>query len=80
MHRDILPQVIFSPGHLAIELANGLSSNNIDVTLYTPGPIETLAKNVTADLSYFDRELAGRGIMAIVIWTYCVNIRSHLLL
>jgi glycosyltransferase involved in cell wall biosynthesis len=61
MHRDILPQVIFSPGHLAIELANGLSSNNIDVTLYTPGPIETLAKNVTADLSYFDRELAGRG-------------------
>lgn len=60
MHEDILPDVIFSPGKLALDLANGLVDENIDVTLCTPGPITTKARNITADLSYFEAELAGR--------------------
>lgn len=61
MHRDILPQVIFSPGQLALQLADGLVRNNIEVTLYTPGPVDTSAISITADMSYFEQELAGRG-------------------
>lgn len=61
MHRDILPQVIFSPGTLALELANGLQQSGAEVTLFTPGPVDTQAQNSTADLSYFEQELAGRG-------------------
>lgn len=61
MHRDILPQVIFSPGRLAIDLAEGLLGLGVDITLFTPGPVETRVPNVTANLSYFEQELAGRG-------------------
>lgn len=61
LHRDILPNVIFSPGTLALELANGLSDYEIDVTLFTPGPIGTTVPNINADMSYFESELAGRG-------------------
>ncbi|MGE5313045.1 MAG: glycosyltransferase [Acidobacteriota bacterium] len=61
MHRDILPQVIFSPGHLALALARELQRQGAAVTLYTPGPVDTTVATVTADLSLFDRELAGRG-------------------
>ena len=61
MHRDILPEVIFSPGHLALSLVSELSEQDVDVTLYTPGPVETSVKNITADMSLFERELAGRG-------------------
>jgi glycosyltransferase involved in cell wall biosynthesis len=32
-----------------------------DVTLFSPGPAATSAKNITADLSYFEKELEGRG-------------------
>lgn len=60
MHREILPHVIFSPGHLALSLAKGLVKNGVDVTLCTPGPVETPVTNITADLSLFERELAGR--------------------
>jgi len=61
MHRDILPHVIFSPGMLALDLAKGLRKQGIEVILYTPGPVDTAVTNVTADLSYFKQELAGRG-------------------
>ncbi len=61
MHRDILPQVIFSPGQLAIDLAEGLHQFGAEVTIFTPGPVATSVLNVTADLSYFEQELAGRG-------------------
>jgi glycosyltransferase involved in cell wall biosynthesis len=61
LHRDILPQVIFSPGRLAIQLAEGVKKLGADVTLFSPGPVDTTVKTVTADLSYFERELAGRG-------------------
>lgn len=61
MHRDILPRVIFSPAALALDLANGLQVLGTDVILFSPGPVNTSAVNVTADLSYFERELAGRS-------------------
>ncbi|MDB5178312.1 MAG: hypothetical protein JWN01_255 [Patescibacteria group bacterium] len=61
MHEDILSRVIFSPGQLAINLAEGVRKLGADVTLFTPGPLKVGARNVTADLSYFERELAGRG-------------------
>lgn len=61
LHNDILPNVIFSPGKLAIELANNLSALNIDVTLFSPGPIDVDVPNITADMSYFENELLLRG-------------------
>lgn len=61
MHRDILPQVIFSPGQLALSLADGLQKLGAAVTLFTPGPVETTATTITANLSLFEQELAGRG-------------------
>lgn len=61
MQRDILPQVIFSPAALALELAEGLQHSGADVTLFTPGPVDTAVRNVTANLSLFQQELHGRG-------------------
>lgn len=61
LHRDILPDVIFAPGALALELANGMSRDGINVTLFTPGPVNTSVPNVNADMSYFESELAARG-------------------
>jgi glycosyltransferase involved in cell wall biosynthesis len=61
MHRDILPQVIFSPAALAIQLAEGLQGLGADVTLFSPGPVDTMVTNVTASLHLFEQELAGRG-------------------
>lgn len=61
MQRGLLPQVIFAPGKLALDLANGLQAQNADVTLFSPGPVDTTARNISADLSLFEQELAGRG-------------------
>jgi glycosyltransferase involved in cell wall biosynthesis len=61
LHREILPRVIFSPGQLALDLASGLQRRGADVTLFSPGPVDTPVTNITADLSYFEAELAGRG-------------------
>lgn len=61
MQQAILPEVIFSPGQLALDLAVGLRQENVDVTLLTPGAVETSVKNVTADLSDFEHELLLRG-------------------
>lgn len=61
MHRDVLPRVIFSPGELALALAAGLERSGVTVTLYTPGPVDTLVRNVTADLTGFEAELKVRG-------------------
>jgi glycosyltransferase involved in cell wall biosynthesis len=60
MHRDILPRVIFSPGTLALDLAEQLEQLGNSVTLFSPGPIDSV-RNETADLSYFESELAARG-------------------
>lgn len=61
LHRDILPHVIFSPGTLALELAEGLADYNIDVKIFSPGPIDTIVPNINSDMSYFESELAIRG-------------------
>jgi glycosyltransferase involved in cell wall biosynthesis len=61
LHRDILPQVIFSPGRLVIDLAQGLQTLGADVTLFSPGPVDVSVRNCTADLTLFEQELAGRG-------------------
>lgn len=61
LHRDIMPQVIFSPGQLVIDLANGLHELGANVTLFSPGPVDVATQNITADLTLFERELAGRG-------------------
>ena len=61
MHRDILPQVIFSPAQLAVQLADGLVERGVETILFSPGPVDTKAQNITADLTYFEQELAGRG-------------------
>jgi glycosyltransferase involved in cell wall biosynthesis len=74
MHQDILPHVIFSPGHLALSLADELRRQGIAVTLYTPGPVQTAAKNQTSDLGLFERELAGRGVQGD---TYLDLLKKH---
>lgn len=61
MQRDILPHVIFSPAKLALSLAEGLQKSGAEVTLFSPGPVDTSVANITADLTYFEQELAGRG-------------------
>lgn len=61
MQDTLLPHVIFSPADLAIRLADGLAQMGVAVTLYSPGTVKTRATNVTADLSLFKAELAGRG-------------------
>jgi glycosyltransferase involved in cell wall biosynthesis len=61
MHRDILPGVIFSPATLALDLVEGLIRLGQEVTLFSPGPVNTHARSITADLSYFQQELNGRG-------------------
>ena len=71
MHEKILPNVIFSPGRLAIDLADELVNQNAEVTLFTPGPVATKARNITADLSYFETELAGRND------TYIALLKKH---
>ncbi|HTH72000.1 MAG TPA: glycosyltransferase [Candidatus Pristimantibacillus sp.] len=59
--KDILPSVIFSPGTLALQLAEGLQDLGAEVTLFTPDRADTTVTNVTADMSLFEIELAGRG-------------------
>jgi glycosyltransferase involved in cell wall biosynthesis len=74
MHRQILPKVIFSPATLALDLCEGLRERGAEVTLFSPGPVDPdpvnidassaagmPITNITADLSYFEQELAGRG-------------------
>lgn len=61
LHKDILPHVIFSPGILAIQLAEGLKKHGVDVTLFSPGPINTKINSINADMSLFEAELEGRG-------------------
>lgn len=58
---DILPHVIFSPGRLALDVTAEMARQGADVTLFTPGPADTTLRTITADLSYFNQELAGRG-------------------
>lgn len=61
MQQVLLPHVIFSPGHLALSLAEGLQSSGVDVTLFSPGPTDSPVRNITADLGLFEKELEVRG-------------------
>lgn len=61
LHKDILPHVIFSPGVLAIQLAEGLKKHGVEVTLFSTGPVNTSVRNISADMSYFETELTARG-------------------
>lgn len=61
MHREIMPSVIFSPGALALTLSSQLVKLGVDVTLFSPGPVSTQARNINADLSLFEAELDARG-------------------
>ncbi|TAH36751.1 glycosyltransferase [Candidatus Saccharibacteria bacterium] len=61
MQAGVREHVIFSPGDMALTLAEGLQKLGVGITLFTPGPVETKVHSVTADLSYFEQELAGRG-------------------
>lgn len=61
MQDEILPNVIFAPARLAVDLADNLTGLNNEVFLFTPGPVRTKAKNITADLSLFKAELHRRG-------------------
>lgn len=61
MNQDLLSKVIFSPGKLALDLAAGLQKEGADVTLFSPAPVNTTVRNITADTSYFESELDGRG-------------------
>lgn len=58
MQRDILPHTIFSPGQLALNLADSMQAKGISVTLFSPGPVDTQASNVTANLDTFNQVLA----------------------
>ncbi|GAC1386829.1 MAG: glycosyltransferase family 4 protein [Candidatus Saccharimonadales bacterium] len=55
MQATILPNVIFSPGHLALALAEQLAQMGHQVTLYTPGPVNTSVANKTADIAFFSQ-------------------------
>lgn len=65
MQQELLGQVIFSPAELAMSLAEGLSEAGVEVSLYTPGPVQLKpgsgVRNITADLSGFKAELEQRG-------------------
>jgi len=61
LHRNILPDVIFAPGVLALELVKGITKENVDITLFTPGPVDTDVPNINTDMSYFESELPSRG-------------------
>lgn len=71
MQDKLLPEVIFSPGRLAIQLCDALTELGHEVTLFSPGKVTTLAKNHVADLSLFENELQIRGD------TYLDLLRKH---
>jgi glycosyltransferase involved in cell wall biosynthesis len=58
---DVLPHVIFSPGRLALDMTAEMARQGAAVTLFTPGTADTDLPNITANLSQFEQELAGRG-------------------
>lgn len=61
MQDTLLSDVIFSPGPLALQLCDGLRRLGHDVTIYTPGAVETSVRNIVSDSTLFERELKGRG-------------------
>ncbi len=65
MNQAILPEVIFSPGQLALNLAHALAEKGHKVNLFSPGSVQPhlSSPNITntiADLSLFKAELEQR--------------------
>lgn len=57
-----LKNAIFSPGHLALNLAKGLADLGNVVTLFSPTSVTASnVKNITADYTLVQRELNSRG-------------------
>lgn len=71
MQEVILPNVIFAPAKLALNLAEEMQSQGHEVTLFTPGKINSKVTNVNADLGLFENELNIRGD------TYISLLRKH---
>lgn len=61
MQDELLSRVIFSPGTLAMDLADHLHLLGHQVTLFTPGVVTTKTTNLTANLSLLKTELNLRG-------------------
>ncbi|MEA3357638.1 MAG: glycosyltransferase [Patescibacteria group bacterium] len=55
--QEILEKVIFAPVHLAVNMADMMSEIH-ETYLFTPGRVQTRAKNITVNLSLFNEELA----------------------
>jgi len=87
MQKKILKDVIFSPGFLALDLAEGLAKLGHKVTLFTPGIVDTKVKNITVDLKNFETELKSREISyldllrskALVFVTLARQVQAELL-
>ncbi|MEI6462789.1 MAG: glycosyltransferase [bacterium] len=63
MHKDIIKDVIFAPGTLAIDLVKGLADKGHEVVFFSPDyPIDNKnVANINANLSFFEEELKLRG-------------------
>ncbi|MEP7104143.1 MAG: glycosyltransferase [Candidatus Dojkabacteria bacterium] len=62
MDESIMSKVIFSPGTIAIDLAEGLADLGHEVTLFSPGPIKNKKfKNICSDRTLIEKELDSRG-------------------
>lgn len=57
MWDTILAENIFAPGHLAVDLADGLTEKGHSVTLFTTGPVKTKAKVISVNLNSIQNEL-----------------------
>ncbi len=61
MQDKLMHKVIFSPGELAIFLADELVKQGVETTLFSIGKVKTKALNETIDTSFFEEELKVRG-------------------
>lgn len=61
MHDEVIDNVIFAPGRLGVDLANGLAKLGHEVTLFTPGYTLDGVRNIHPDLTLFEEELKVRG-------------------
>lgn len=55
VHQKVLDKTVFAPASLLMDLVNSLAKNHT-VTLFTPGPIKTRAKNICANLKLLETE------------------------
>ncbi len=61
MHEEIIHEVIFAPGSLALTLAQGLEERGNEVYFFSPQQNSGLFRAINADLTNFEWELWQRG-------------------